>query len=132
VLGAKGAGTIIWCTSPWSWRNEYPIDMVLRGRAKGRVTFRVVGASGTVWFDHIRIVEGVVADTSLYTRRFSNALVMVRPAQPALGWGDDTAIEYALDGTYRPLQADGTLGDPIEKMASLRLGEAAILIPARK
>jgi len=95
----------------------------------GRVTFRVYGATGTVWFDDIRIVEGVFADTILYTRRFSNALVVVRPSQPALGWGDDTAIEYALDGTYRPLQADGTLGDPIEKGASLRLGEAAILIP---
>ncbi len=34
VLGAKGAGTIIWCTAPWPWRNEYPIDIVLRGRAR--------------------------------------------------------------------------------------------------
>jgi len=74
--------------------------------------------------------EGEQLDKVLYVRRFSNALVVVRPSQPALGWGDDTAIQYDLDGRHRPLLADGTLGNPVQQV-SLRLGEAAILIPAR-
>jgi hypothetical protein len=53
----------------------------------------------------------------------------VRPSAPAIGWGDDTAIGHDLEGTYRPLQPDGTLGEPLQRI-SLRLGEAAILIPA--
>jgi len=95
----------------------------------GRVTFRVYGATGTAWFDDVRIVEGLFADTILYQRRFTNALVLVRPAEPVVGWGDDTAIQYDLDGSYRPLLADGTLDEPVQQV-SLRLGEAAILIPA--
>ncbi len=79
--------------------------------AEGRVNFRVYGSTGTAWFDDIRILEGAFGAKTLHTRRFSKALVVVRPSQPAVGWGDGTAIDYDLDGTYRPLQADGTLGE---------------------
>ncbi len=95
---------------------------------EGRVNFRVYGSTGTAWFDDIRIVEGLFADTILYLRRFTNALVVVRPSLPAAGWGDETAIEHDLDRVYRPLQPDGTLGEPVQSIP-LRLGEAAILIP---
>ncbi len=96
--------------------------------AEGRVNFRVYGSTGTAWFDDIRILEGAFGANTLYTRRFSKALVVVRPSQPAVGWGDGTAIDYDLDGTYRPLQADGTLGEATRQI-KLRLGEAGILMP---
>jgi len=128
--GAKPGGTGVGFNGTNDWTQVIE-SFTTAHDAWGRVTFRVVESTGTAWFDHIQIVEGFYADTILYTRRFSNALVLVRPAQPALGWGDETAIDYALDGTYLPLEADGTLGDPIEKVG-LRVGEAAILIPARK
>jgi len=98
--------------------------------AEGRVNFRVYGSTGTAWFDDFRLVEGVSSEVVLYTRWFFNALVLVRPSMPAAGWGDETAFDYDLEDAYRPLQPDGTLGEPTQKI-SLRLGEAAILIPAQ-
>jgi len=95
---------------------------------EGRVTFRIYGSTGTAWFDDLRIVEGAVVEQLVLTRRFANALVVLRPSVPAIGWGDDTAIDYPLDGAYRPLNADGGLGNAGDTV-SLRLGEAAILIP---
>ncbi|MCD6362120.1 MAG: hypothetical protein J7M38_14780, partial [Armatimonadetes bacterium] len=85
-------------------------------------------STGTAWFDDLRLTEGADADVVIYARRFSKALVLVRPSEPALGWGDDTAVEYELDGRYRPLDAGGELGEPVTSI-TLRLGEAAILIP---
>ncbi|MGD9497691.1 MAG: putative glycoside hydrolase [Armatimonadota bacterium] len=96
--------------------------------AEGRVTFRIYGATGTAWFDDLRITEGAAAEQVFLTRRFQRALVVVRPAMPAIGWGDDTAVNYPLPASYRPLRADGDLGDAAEAV-TLRLGEAAILVP---
>ncbi len=95
---------------------------------EGRVTFRIYGSTGTAWFDDLALVEGAATEHIIFARRFANALVLVRPSMPAIGWDDDTAIDHELDGTYRPLQADGSPGEPITT-ARLRLGEAAILIP---
>ncbi len=95
---------------------------------EGRVTFRVYGSTGTAWFDDLRITEGAVIEQLLLIRRFANALVVLRPPVPAIGWSDDTALDYPLDGTYRPLSVDGGLGDASDTV-SLRLGEAAILVP---
>lgn len=118
------------------------IQMVLRGTSdwtrmsqtfktgddgEGRVNFRVYGSTGTAWFDDLRLVEGAHADTVVYSRRFANALALVRPSLAALGWGDDTAIDYKLDGRYRPLDVNGGLGEPADTVR-LRAGEAAILV----
>jgi len=95
---------------------------------EGRVTFRVYGSTGTAWFDDLRITEGAVIEQLLLTRRFANALVVLRPPMPAIGWGDETALDYPLDATYRPLSVGGALGEPSDSV-TLRLGEAAILVP---
>ena len=69
-------------------------------------------------------------------RPYSNGLILYRPlshvrgnrAAPVLG--DESAIKQELKGTYKPLQADGTLGAPVTSI-SLRNGEGAILIKAK-
>lgn len=94
---------------------------------EGRVNFRIYGSTGTAWFDDLRLVEGVHEDTVIYSRRFENALVLVRPAVPAAGWDDGTAIEHELDGSYRPLDANGEPGEAVDTIR-LRAGEAAILV----
>jgi hypothetical protein len=70
----------------------------------------------------------------VYQRHYTNALVLYKPlsgnSSGAMGTlGTGTATTYALGGTYRALQADGTLGAPITQV-SLRNGEGAILIKA--
>jgi hypothetical protein len=67
-------------------------------------------------------------------RRYSNALVLYKPLSfsPAGGTGtlaDGTATTHQLDGNYRQLRADGTLG-PVTRSVTLRNGEGAILIRA--
>jgi hypothetical protein len=67
----------------------------------------------------------------VYQRSFADGLVLYKP----LSFGnnmtgtlsDTSATTLALGGTYRPLQADGTLGAPVTSI-SLRNGEGAILI----
>jgi hypothetical protein len=69
----------------------------------------------------------------VYQRTFANALVLYKP----LSYGHNvngtlaanTATTHSLGGTYRPLNADGTLGAPVTTI-SLRNGEGAILIKA--
>jgi hypothetical protein len=74
----------------------------------------------------------------VYRRRYEKALVVYKPLSHKSGdWktlaalGPETATRHDLDGTYRPLNADGTLGDPVSSVA-LRNGEGAILIPERR
>jgi len=65
----------------------------------------------------------------VWARRFTNALVLVKML-PAGSTTDDTSITtHTLDGTYVPLNVDGTVGTPITQ-ASIRNNEALILIPA--
>jgi hypothetical protein len=69
----------------------------------------------------------------VYQRSYTNALVLYKP----LSYGnnvtgtlaDATATTHALGGTYRLLQADGSLGPPITSI-TLRNGEGAILVKA--
>ncbi|MFO0810389.1 MAG: Ig-like domain-containing protein [Gemmataceae bacterium] len=70
----------------------------------------------------------------VYGRSYDNALVLYKPLSYKSGVGtgtvlDDTATVHNLNGTYRLLRADGTLGDPTTTV-SLRNGEGAILIRA--
>jgi hypothetical protein len=71
----------------------------------------------------------------VYRRPYDKALVLFKPLSYARGskeaptTGDETATRHDLDGTYRPLRADGTLGGPVTSV-SLRNGEGAILVKA--
>ncbi len=69
----------------------------------------------------------------VYARSYQNALVLYKPLSSnangsATGTlSDATATVIPLSGTYRPLNADGTLG-AAETSVTLRNGEGAILI----
>ncbi len=67
----------------------------------------------------------------VYQRAYANALVLYKPLSFGNGvrgtLSDLTATTHALLGTYRPLLADGTLGDPLTQV-TLRNGEGTILI----
>jgi len=65
----------------------------------------------------------------ILARKYERALVLVKLANDV---GDaKTATEHKLDGTYRPLRLDGTLGPATDK-ARLRQSEAAILVKSEK
>ncbi len=70
----------------------------------------------------------------VYARDYANALVLFKPLSYALGRGegttaDNTATTHQLNGTYRQVSADGTLGAPVTRV-TLRNGEGAILVRA--
>jgi hypothetical protein len=70
----------------------------------------------------------------VYQRHYSNALILYKPLSSNSGGtagtlADNTATVHQLSRTFRPLQADGTLGAPVTSI-SLRNGEGAILIPS--
>ncbi len=120
---AIGVGMIT-VTGTTPWRRYYVVFRTGQD-TRGRINFRMFGASGTAWFDDIALYEGNRAPWKVLARRFTKALVIVRP--PAGGYGDDTAREFKLDAEYRPLSYDGTLGRPVREI-KLRSGEAAILL----
>jgi len=68
----------------------------------------------------------------VYARQYTNALVLYKPLSYTLGKGTgttaaNTATTEKLGGTYRELNANGTLGPAITSI-SLMNGEGAILI----
>lgn len=72
----------------------------------------------------------------VYQRDYAHALILYKPLSFG-GWngpkptlGDGTATRHELDGTYRPLRADGTLGDGVQSI-DLRNGEGAILVKVK-
>ncbi len=89
------------------------------------MNFRIYGATGTAWFDDIRLTEGTDAPWKVLGRRFSGALVLVRPY--CGGAWEARGDPIALSGPMRPLAADGSPGAPVTSV-SLRNGEAAILM----
>lgn len=66
----------------------------------------------------------------VYKREYTNALVFYKPLSYTRGQtggtGTNTATTHQLNGTYRPVRADGTLGAPT-RTVTLRNGEGAIL-----
>ncbi len=94
--------------------------------AEGRINFRVYGAAGTVWFDDIRLVEGMAAASEVFARRYTKGLVLVKPAVGG-EYGDSTVTVHKLPEALRPLRVDGSLG-PAVREVRLRAGEAAILV----
>lgn len=74
-----------------------------------------------------------LATYKVYQRPYDNALVLYKPlsyqnSSVQASIGDETATTVALNGSYRLLNADGTLG-PVQSSVTLRNGEGAILIP---
>jgi hypothetical protein len=70
----------------------------------------------------------------VYSRSYGNALVLYKPRSYTAGVGtgttdDATATTHALNGSYRAVNADGTLG-PVITQITLRNGEGAVLIKA--
>ncbi len=69
----------------------------------------------------------------IYQRAYGNALVLYKPISLGNGYrgtiDDATATTHLLPGTYRQLNADGSLG-PITTQVTLRNGEGAVLIKA--
>jgi hypothetical protein len=69
----------------------------------------------------------------VYQRNYASALVLYKPLSTNAGGtvagtlDNATATTFSLNGVYRPLNADGTLGAPITQI-TLRNGEGAILI----
>ena len=95
--------------------------------AEGRINFRVYGATGTVWFDDVRLIEGVAVRQQVFARQYAKGLVLVKPYTEGT-FGDDTATVHKLPGImFRPLHADGSVGEPVAKVA-LRNAEAAVLV----
>jgi hypothetical protein len=67
-------------------------------------------------------------------RTYDNALVLYKPLSMTAGVGtgttaNATATTHVLNGNYRPLNADGSLG-PVINSITLRNGEGAILVNA--
>jgi hypothetical protein len=70
----------------------------------------------------------------VYSRPHSNGLVLYKPLSYTLGVGtgttaDATATMVTLSGTYRVVNADGSLG-PVVTSVTLRNGEGAVLVKA--
>jgi hypothetical protein len=69
----------------------------------------------------------------VYQRNYTNSLVLYRPLAHTQGnshsgsLGSPSAVTFRLNGTYRPLRGNGTLGSPVTSV-TLRDGEGAILI----
>jgi hypothetical protein len=73
-------------------------------------------------------------DYKVYARDYENALVLYKPLsyKQSIGEGtlnDWTATTHQLNGNYRQVNADGTLG-PVVNSIRLRNGEGAVLIKA--
>jgi hypothetical protein len=71
----------------------------------------------------------------VYQRQYGNALVLYKPLSSTPNGSsvgattNNTATTHQLGGTYRALQADGSLGPPVTSI-TLRNGEGAVLIKA--
>jgi hypothetical protein len=72
----------------------------------------------------------------IYQREYTKALVLFKPlshvrgTREAASIGDETMTRHELAGSYRPLLADGTLGEAVTAI-TLRNGEGAILIKSK-
>ncbi len=121
---ADAQGMLTWSgTHDWS---EQRLVFRTGDDVEGRINFRIYGATGTVWFDDIRLVEGVAAKQEVFSREYTKGLVLVKPYVGG-SFGEETATTHTLPGTFRPLNVDGTLGRPVQQV-TLRNAEAAILV----
>jgi hypothetical protein len=72
----------------------------------------------------------------VYQRPYERALVLYKPLSYVRGssakgsLGEETATRHDLPGMYRPLRADGSLGEAVTSV-SLRNGEGAVLVKGK-
>ena len=70
----------------------------------------------------------------VYRRDYGNAVVLYKPLSYTRGvngtTANATATTHLLDGLYRPVNADGTLGAAVDRV-TLRNGEGAVLAKVR-
>jgi hypothetical protein len=94
-----------------------------------------VGLPSGSWFDFATGLDPANRNLTyhVYARHFGHALVLYKPLSYASGVSGTlaytTATTHSLGGTYRPLNADGTLGPAVTSI-TLRNGQGAILIKA--
>jgi hypothetical protein len=71
------------------------------------------------------------APYTVFTRSFTNAKVLFRPMDQwsSTDYGDRSAVTVHLDGNYRQVREDATLG-PVTNTVQIRNAEALILLPA--
>ena len=110
-------------TKGWS---EQRVVLSTGDDGKGRINLRMYGATGTVWFDDVRLVEGIALRRQVFARRYAKGLVLVKPYVGG-SFGDQTATVHKLPGAFKPLRADGTVGDAVREVV-LRNAEAAVLL----
>ena len=70
----------------------------------------------------------------VFSRTYDNALVLYKPLSYAQGLGEgtlnlQTATTHALGGSYRQVNADGSLG-PVITSITLMNGQGAVLVKA--
>jgi hypothetical protein len=78
--------------------------------------------------------ENTALAYKVYSRQFTNGLVLFKPLSYTEGVGtgttdSSTATTIQLGGSYREVNADGTLG-PVITSISLRNGAGAVLVKA--
>jgi hypothetical protein len=110
-------------SAPWTQR-WVPAAGVDVGQPAGGMTTFATGADP----------QNAQLTYKVFGRGYQNALVLYKPRSYTLGKGtgttaDVTATTHALGGSYRRLNADGTLG-PVITNISLRNGEGAVLMKA--
>jgi hypothetical protein len=104
------------------WRH-HAVTFTTAGDGEGRVSFRMRLATGTVWLDHLTLVEGEHPDIVVMTRPFEKALVVARPYDGTI----EGPFEMSLPGLFRPIDSQGTAGGETGSV-TLRPAEAAILL----
>ena len=107
-----------------SWSRHWSPAMAFNvGQPTGEWSVRATGADPS----------NLSLTYKVYQRSYSNALVLYKPLSYRAGVGtgtaaDNTVTTHVLNGNYRMLRNDGTLG-PVITSVTLRNGEGAILIP---
>jgi len=128
--GADYGGSATRCavhgTTPW---REYAMVFKTAEDGHGRICFRIFKGVGRAWFDDIALTEGADVRWKVMARKFSKGLVLVRLGGAGSDRGPASAKTLQLDGAYRRVGADGTLGQPIRSVA-LQNTEAAVLVRA--
>ncbi len=122
--GASRGNTMTW-TGTRDWTEQRVVIRTAED-AEGRINFRMFGATGTVWFDDVRLIEGMAVRQQVFARRYTKGLALVKPYVGA-GFGDDTATVHKLPGVFKPLRVDGSKGAPVSEV-TLRNAEAAVLL----
>jgi len=110
------------------WANYFPAMSVDFGTAGTR---NLQWAKGTDYGWPNLVAYGDANNTNVWSRDFSNALVLHRPSGGIFTIEDyrTPSVPLALGGTYYPLNADGTTGTAITSI-QLRRAEGAILMKA--